>query len=80
MQSLLVLLIVAASALYCLWALLPLPWRNQFRRYLEGRRGSWARRLATVAERPAGACADCGARHQCPARGANRAAPDRRNS
>lgn len=72
-EAFLVALIVAWATVTAAWHLAPAHWRRAWARRLQTRAecdgGALASAAAMIAARPAGACADCGARRQCPMAG-----------
>lgn len=70
-ETLLVVLIVAYAAIYSVWNLSPASVRQQAisafaRRCGNDRAQAMVPGLQRAAAKPTGACADCGARSQCP--------------
>lgn len=69
-EALIVGLIVAWAAVTAGWQLAPAGWRRMWARRLQVRAechdGHLHRAAARITARPAGACAECGARQQCP--------------
>lgn len=69
-EALIVGLIVAWAALTATWHLAPAGWRRAWASRRRRRAGCDAGPLvstaARITARPAGACAECGARQQCP--------------